>query len=226
MATQPIALEGLGQQLIDDMRVSHIHEEDIGMMPDGHGWLVVEYGGDTPEAAEAAAREAMQRLTQQDPKPTAKIYTDPHDQTRIWRVRESGLGATAHIDGKALTWEGWEDSSVPPQRLGAYLRKLRALLDRYGYTGDLYGHFGQGCVHTRIDFGLRDEAGIEKYRRFAHEAAQLVVSLGGSISGEHGVGWVKRGQLQRQWDGAALRLHAAVKQAFDPKGLLNPGKKL
>lgn len=100
----------------------------------------------------------------------------------------SGLGATAHVPGKKDTWTGWEDSAVPPDRVGEYLRKLRGLFDKYGYECDLYGHFGQGCIHTRIDFDLRTRAGIETYRAFAEEAAELVASMGGSFSGEHGDG--------------------------------------
>jgi FAD/FMN-containing dehydrogenase len=121
----------------------------------------------------------------------AQLYDDPLVEKNIWQVRESGLGATAHVPNKPITWEGWEDSSVPPEKLGAYLRKLRALFEKYGYACDLYGHFGQGCVHTRIDFDLETAAGIAKFREFIHEAAHLVTSMGGSISGEHGDGQSK-----------------------------------
>ena len=103
-------------------------------------------------------------------------------------MRESGLGATAHVPGAQVTWEGWEDSAVPPEHLGKYLRALRDLLKKYHYNGCLYGHFGQGCVHTRIDFDLVTKRGIETFRSFLEEASDLVVSLGGSISGEHGDG--------------------------------------
>ena len=128
--------------------------------------------GAVPEAAatEGLAKQAAGKARRAaGDHPSFRIFEDAEEQEQVWKVRESGLGATAHVPNKALTWEGWEDSAVPPERLGVYLRKLRALLDKYGYDGDLYGHFGQGCVHTRIDFDLQSAAGIATYRRFLHE---------------------------------------------------------
>jgi Fe-S oxidoreductase len=142
----------------------------------------------------------------------------------VWEIRESGLGATAHVPGKPITWEGWEDSSVPPEKLGEYLRKLRALFDEYGYEGDLYGHFGQGCVHTRIDFDLETEEGIKTYRAFAHAAARLVVSLGGSISGEHGDGQSKAELLPIMFGDRLVQAFRDFKAIWDPTNRMNPGK--
>jgi FAD/FMN-containing dehydrogenase len=137
----------------------------------------------------------MDALQKRSKPPAMKLFDDPVEENIIWEVRKSGLGATAHVPGKPITWEGWEDSSVPPARLGEYLRKLRALFEKYGYECDLYGHFGQGCVHTRIDFDLETQPGIAKFRAFLDEAAHLVVGLGGSISGEHGDGQSKAALL-------------------------------
>src|SRR6185503_20040142 len=112
---------------------------------------------------------------------------------------ESGLGATAHVPNKRITWEGWEDAAVAPEKLGAYLRDFRALLERHHYQGDLYGHFGDGCVHTRIDFDLETRAGIERFHAFLSDAADLVVRYGGSFSGEHGDGQSKAEFLPRMF---------------------------
>ena len=100
------------------------------------------------------------------------------------RPRRDRLPARRAMDH----YEGWEDAAVPPERLGAYLRDFQALLDRYGYDTSMYGHFGQGLVHCRINFDLRSPGGIADYRAFLDEVASLVVAHGGSLSGEHGDG--------------------------------------
>jgi FAD/FMN-containing dehydrogenase/Fe-S oxidoreductase len=224
MQAGPIALEGLDDRLISDMKRIHLHSKDVELMPEGAGWLLVEFGGDDKADAHAKAKRLMERLRGVDKPPSMKLVDDPVVAQHIWRVRESGLGATAHVPGERITWEGWEDSSVPPAKLGEYLRKLRALFERYDYGCDLYGHFGQGCVHTRIDFDLETAPGIAKYRRFIHDAAELVVSLGGSISGEHGDGQSKAELLPIMFGDELVKAFEDFKAIWDPQGLMNPGK--
>jgi FAD/FMN-containing dehydrogenase/Fe-S oxidoreductase len=224
MEAGPIALEGLDDRLVSDMKRTHVHPKDVGLLPEGAGWLLVEFGGDDKREADAKAQRLMDRLRTADHPPSMKLMDDPAAEERIWHVRESGLGATAHVPDAPITWEGWEDSSVPPARLGEYLRKLRALFERYGYGCDLYGHFGQGCVHTRIDFDLETAEGIAKYRRFIHEAAELVVSLDGSISGEHGDGQSKAELLPIMFGESLVKAFEEFKSIWDPEGRMNPGK--
>ncbi|TFY97192.1 FAD-binding and (Fe-S)-binding domain-containing protein [Ramlibacter humi] len=220
----PIALEGMDDRLVEDIRQSHIHVDYVDLLPEGKGWLIVEFGGGTPDEAKARARKLTDRLRGRTKPPSIKLVDDATQEQHIWKVRESGLGATAHVPGKPITWEGWEDSSVPPENLGKYLRELRALFDRHGYGCDLYGHFGQGCVHTRIDFDLETQPGIEKFRRFLHEAAQLVVSLGGSVSGEHGDGQSKAELLPIMFGPELVRAFEEFKAIWDPRNRMNPGK--
>jgi FAD/FMN-containing dehydrogenase len=153
-----------------------------------------------------------------------KLVDDPAIQHKIWEVRESGLGATAHVPGEKATWEGWEDSAVPPEKLGGYLRDLRALYDRYGYHGALYGHFGDGRVHTRIDFDLQTHDGIQRFRSFLDAAADVVVSYGGSFSGEHGDGQSRAVLLPKMFGPELVRAFAEFKAIWDPQGRMNPGK--
>ena len=120
--------------------------------------------------------------------PSMRLLVDKKQQANLWDVREAALGATAFVPGEKDTWPGWEDSAVAPEQVGNYLRDLRKLYDKYGYNPSLYGHFGQGCVHCRVDFDLDSEAGVKKYRSFMEEAADLIVRYGGSFSGEHGDG--------------------------------------
>jgi FAD/FMN-containing dehydrogenase/Fe-S oxidoreductase len=224
MQAGPIALEGMDDRLVSDMKRTHIHPDDVELLPVGGGWLLVEFGGDTKQEADAKAQRLMDKLQGVEKPPSMKLMDDPMMEGHIWKVRESGLGATAHVPDAPITWEGWEDSSVPPAKLGEYLRKLRALFEQYGYGCDLYGHFGQGCVHTRIDFDLETAGGIEKFRRFLHDAAHLVVSLGGSISGEHGDGQSKAELLPIMFGDDLVRAFAEFKSIWDPQGRMNPGK--
>ena len=220
----PIALEGMDERLIEDMKAVHLHPGDERMLPEGRGWLLVEFGGADKEESDRKARAAMQALEKLDRPPSMKLYDDPPLEGKIWKMRESGLGATAHVPQKKITWEGWEDSSVPPQNLGKYLRELRKLFDRYGYGCDLYGHFGQGCVHTRIDFDLETAKGIHDFRAFLHDAAKLVVSLGGSISGEHGDGQSKAELLPIMYGPDIMTAFREFKAIWDPGNKMNPGK--
>ncbi|WP_175407737.1 FAD-linked oxidase C-terminal domain-containing protein, partial [Streptomyces sp. TRM64462] len=143
---------------------------------------------------------------------------------RLWGVREGGLGATAFGPDGTDHWPGWEDSAVPPHRIGDYIRDLRGLLDRHGLHGALYGHFGQGCVHSRIDFDLRSPEGLAAYRAFLEDAAGLVVSYGGSLSGEHGDGQQRAELLERQYGPELLDAMRAFKAIWDPEHGMNPGK--
>jgi len=220
----PIALEGLDDRLVSDMKMVRLHPGDEKLLPAGGGWLLVEFGGKDKKESDERARAAMAALRRAKNAPTMHLYDDPPKEKTIWEVRESGLGATAHVPEKKITWEGWEDSSVPPEKLGTYLRELRKLFERYGYECDLYGHFGQGCVHTRIDFDLETAGGIRAFRSFLHDAAKLVVSLGGSISGEHGDGQSKAELLPTMFGEELMRGFGEFKAIWDPGNRMNPGK--
>jgi FAD/FMN-containing dehydrogenase/Fe-S oxidoreductase len=224
LAFHPVGLEGLDDRLVDDMKKMKLHPEDLQLLPDGNGWLLVEFGGQTREESDSAARAAMSAIDRRPNAPSMKMYDDIRQEKLVWKVRESGLGATARVPGEPITWEGWEDSAVPPERLGGYLRDLRRLFDKYGYGCSLYGHFGQGCVHTRIDFDLETAAGIDKYKAFMEDASDLVVSYGGSLSGEHGDGQSKAQFLPKMFGPELVEAFRAFKTIWDPDGKMNPGK--
>lgn len=224
MEHEPIGLEGIDLGLVRDMQQVNLHTDDLDYLPEGEGWLIAEFGAETREHAERRAQQAMDALSKRHPVPKMKLFTDTAQQKRIWEVRESALGATAHIPNAALTWPGWEDSAVPPERVGEYLRELRSLLDKYGYGCDLYGHFGQGCIHTRIDFKLDTDAGIRAYRSFVEEAANMVVRYGGSLSGEHGDGQARGELLPRMYGEELMEAFREFKRIWDPDWKMNPGK--
>jgi FAD/FMN-containing dehydrogenase/Fe-S oxidoreductase len=225
LEAKPLGCEGVDAVLLEDMKAVGIHDEYLTMLPDGHGFLLVEFGGDTKDEADAKARDLMAQLKKGAEPPTdMKLYDDKEQEAHVWEVREAGLGATAFIPGKPDTYEGWEDSAVPPERLGQYLRDIRKLAGKYGYESALYGHYGNGCIHARWNFDLQSAGGIRAFRSFLDEAAELVVSHGGSISGEHGDGQSKAELLPKMFGPELVEAFREFKSIWDPDWKLNPGK--
>jgi FAD/FMN-containing dehydrogenase/Fe-S oxidoreductase len=221
---KPVGLEGMDDELVEQMKKKGLHPEDLRMLPEGKGWLLVEFGADTKEDSDAQARRFMAAIKTSNPSPSMKLLDDKQQEHKLWEVRESGLGATAHVPGMAATHPGWEDSAVAPEKVGAYLRQFRQLLDEFGYHAALYGHFGQGCVHCRIDFDLSTAEGVKHWLAFLSRAADLVVSHGGSLSGEHGDGQARAWLLPKMYGAALVQAFGAFKRLWDPTGKMNPGK--
>jgi FAD/FMN-containing dehydrogenase/Fe-S oxidoreductase len=224
MAHKPIGLEGIDDLLVEYTRRKGINSEGLALLPRGGGWLLAEFGAATRAEAEALARGLMSVLERESSPPEMRLFADKSQAKRVWEVRESSLGATSHVPGEPLTWEGWEDSAVAPEKLGSYLRDLRKLMNSYGYRGTLYGHFGHGCVHNRTNFDMETREGIAQYRKFVEEAADLVVSYGGSLSGEHGDGQSRAELLPRMFGEELVGAFREFKDIWDPEWKMNPGK--
>ncbi|WP_440580467.1 FAD-binding and (Fe-S)-binding domain-containing protein [Streptomyces sp. PT19] len=205
----PLTVEGMAVDLVPSTRG----------LPRGGAWLFVETGGDSPAQARARAEAVVRAADVVD----ALVVTDPAGQRRLWRVREDASGTATRMADGSEAWPGWEDCAVPPARLGAYLRDFRALLTAHGLRGTPYGHFGDGCIHVRIDFDLMTDAGVARFRRFSEELADLVVAHGGSLSGEHGDGQARAELLPRMYGEETVALFARAKGVWDPDDLLNPG---
>ncbi|HEY3017281.1 MAG TPA: FAD-binding and (Fe-S)-binding domain-containing protein [Gaiellaceae bacterium] len=222
---KPTGLEGVDHVLIEDMRAVGLHPQDTELMPAGRGWLLVEFGGEDKDEADAKAHDLVRELKKEtNPPEGIKLFDDQEQEQHVWEVREAGLGATAFIPGKPDTYEGWEDSAVPPERLGEYLRGLRKLAKKYQYDSALYGHYGQGCVHARWNFDLKSEPGIRKFRSFLDEASDLVLELGGSLSGEHGDGESRAELLPKMFGPELIEGFREFKSIWDPDWKMNPGK--
>jgi FAD/FMN-containing dehydrogenase/Fe-S oxidoreductase len=215
LAAGPIACEGLDEAIIGGLRERKLRLEDIKLLPAGKAWLMVEFGADTRE--EAVARASVLG---------GMLITDRTLMNKLWTIRETGASATAlNLGGKGVDpVVGWEDAAVDPMRLGDYLREFQALVDRYGYRTSLYGHFGDGCIHARINFELRTPAGLAHWRQFLTEAAHLVVKYGGSLSGEHGDGQAKGELLPIMFSPELMQAFREFKAAWDPGKRMNPGK--
>lgn len=224
MAYKPIGLEGFDELLVEYERKRGLNSEGLASLPEGGGWLMVEFGAQTAREAESQARSMMESLGRGGNPPAMHLFTDQRQIKRVWDVRESGLGATSHVPGEPPNWEGWEDAAVAPENLGGYLRDLRKLFADFNYKGALYGHFGHGCVHNRINFDLQSKDGIARYRKFMECAADLVVSYGGSISGEHGDGQSRGELLPKMFGPELMQAFREFKEVWDPAWKMNPGK--
>jgi len=218
LESKPCGLEGFDDLLYDAVKKSNAPPEGLQYFPDGRGWLIVEMGGESAAEALDRAKKVASGFKR------SRIVTDPLKQKQVWIDREASLGATAFVPGEPVRWDGWEDSAVPPERLGDYLRDFRALMHRHGYEAAIYGHFGGGCVHCRINFELSTEEGLANYRRFVTEAAHLVVSYGGSLSGEHGDGQSRAELLEIMYGPELVQAFREFKAIWDPLGRMNPGK--
>jgi FAD/FMN-containing dehydrogenase/Fe-S oxidoreductase len=224
MAYGPIGLEGVDHSLVEYTRRKGINSEGLALLPQGGGWLLVEFGAATQLEAESQAQKLMETLSRSSTPPQMRLFTDKQQIKRVWEVRESALGATSHVPGEPLEWEGWEDAAVTPEKLGSYLRDLTKLMTAHGYHSAMYGHFGHACVHMRINFDLQSVAGIANYRKFVEEAADLVVGYGGSLSGEHGDGHSRAELWPRMFGPELMQAFREFKALWDPEWKMNPGK--
>ncbi|MER6651142.1 FAD-binding and (Fe-S)-binding domain-containing protein [Streptomyces sp. NPDC000971] len=205
----PLTVEGMAADLV----------RGPAGLPRGAAWLFVETGGATP----AQARDRANRILRAADALDGTVVTDHAGMRTLWRIREDAAGTATRMPDGTEAWPGWEDCAVPPARLGPYLRDFRALLTAHGLHGTPYGHFGDGCIHVRIDFDLLTAQGVARFRRFSEEQAGLVVAHGGSLSGEHGDGQARAELLPRMYGDDLVRLFTRFKDLWDPDGGLNPG---
>jgi Fe-S oxidoreductase len=224
MRVEPMACEALDDGLISNIKKKGLHPKYLEYLPQGKAFLLLEFGGDTGAEADERARGAIATLAPEGSGFHGKLYDDPDQEEKVWKIRESGLGATARVPGEPDTWPGWVDSAVPPDRMADYLRDLRKIYDAHGLEGAFYGHFGQGCLHSRISFDLTSKAGIANFRSFMNDATDLCVRYGGSLSGEHGDGQARAEFLPKMYGPDLVRAFREFKSIWDPTGRMNPGK--
>ena len=221
---QPIALEGIDSSMFTYMHDKGMSTAGRAMLPEGNAWLVVEFGAESKAAADEQARGLMAAFEHQPHRPSMKLFDIAAEESLLWEIRESGLGSTSKIPHLPDFYPGWEDSAVAPNDVGNYLRDLQKLFDKHGYTASLYGHFGQGCIHCSIDFDLYTAEGIDRWKKFLNEAAHLVTSYGGSLSGEHGDGQARGSLLPIMFGDEIMEAFREFKSTWDPQGKMNPGK--
>ncbi|HLY41215.1 MAG TPA: FAD-binding and (Fe-S)-binding domain-containing protein [Terracidiphilus sp.] len=220
---KPIGLEGFDHMLVQFMRRKGLALKELDQLPPGIGFLLVEMGAWTAEEAHAKAQEIASVSQSWTHPPHVHICT-PAEAASVWYVRESALGAVVFVPGEPERWEGWEDAAVPPAELGNYLRSITKLMAEYGYTSPFYGHYGQGCVHMRINFDFRSEKGLRDFRAFLDRATDIVLEFGGSLSGEHGDGQARASLLPKMFGPELMQAFREFKALWDPDNRMNPGK--
>jgi FAD/FMN-containing dehydrogenase/Fe-S oxidoreductase len=222
LETNPIGLEGYDDQLIKNMIAKHRLAAERAVLPDGRAWLYLEFGHDDPDEATAMAEQALNAV-KGGPQLEARVIIDKAEQVSAWKVRESAVGdsrAPGYMDAEG----NWEDAAVHPDKLGAYLRDFQQILDDHGYRCVYYGHFGQGCVHTRMDFDLKSAAGVKTFRSFMEKCADLVVSYGGSLAGEYGEGHGRAELLPKMFGPELMAAFNRFKRIWDPDVKMNPNR--
>jgi glycolate oxidase subunit GlcD len=188
-----------------------------GELPADAGFaLICEVDGSRAEAL--AQRDALAELMAG----RALAVDEPSDPRALWRWRDGTNPAVTAVRGGKVS----EDVVFPLEHMEQGLERFEVIASAHGMNSCAWGHGGEGNVHATVLVDPANDAELDAAEAVGEELFDLVVELGGSIAGEHGVGWHKRGRLAAQWDERALQLHEQIKRAFDPKGLLNPGKKL
>ena len=218
---EPIGFEGFEGTITEGLRKKGTPNVDL--LPEGGGVLLVEFGSDDAEQAQSRARQLMEGLKRVSDPPAMRLYTESESPI-VWNLRESGPRAAAFAPGAPPQWEGWDDAAVAPEKLSGYLRDIRQLLNEYNYTGTFYGHFGHGCIHMRVNFDFLTEKGISDYNEFIERAADLVVSYGGSLSGEHGDGQARGSLLPKMFGPELMQAFREFKAIWDPGNKMNPNK--
>ncbi|HEV2352447.1 MAG TPA: FAD-linked oxidase C-terminal domain-containing protein [Terriglobia bacterium] len=217
----PIGLEGFEGTMADALRRKGA--SNLELLPPGRGLLLVELGSNDAAETEQRARRMMEAVGRGAHAPNMRLYNQSEAKA-LWNIREAGPRAAAFSPGAPMRWEGWDDAAVAPEKLGAYLRDLRRLLDEFDYQAAFYGHFGHGCIHMQVSFDLQSETGIRKFNDFLNRAADLVVSYGGSLSGEHGDGQARAALLPKMFGPELIDAFCKFKTLWDPDGKMNPHK--
>jgi FAD/FMN-containing dehydrogenase/Fe-S oxidoreductase len=221
---KPIALEGVERPMLASLDENPALRAKIAVLPQGGGLLLAEFGAESQAAAADQAHALMAELRNLPQPPSMRLFEERREAGKVWEIREAGLAASSRGEHGQEFWGGWEDAAVPPARLGAYLRDFHKLMRRHQYRGNVYGHMGQGCIHVRINFDFRSKEGRAKFRELMEQAADLVVSYGGSLSGEHGDGQARAELYPKMFGPDLVQAFREFKAVWDPDGKMNPGK--
>ncbi|HET8528195.1 MAG TPA: FAD-binding and (Fe-S)-binding domain-containing protein [Gaiellaceae bacterium] len=225
MEFDPIGLETFDRKLVDN-ELKKGFKRHPELLPGGDAWLLCEFGADSKEEADAKAERLVSAMNKKKDKDylDLKLYEDEGEVAQVWEIREGGVGHSK-VPGVHPGWPSWEDAAVAPERCGEYLREFDKLVKDHDLEVSCYfGHVGHGCLHTRLNWDFSTQEGIRRYRRFLEDAAALVASYGGSLSGEHGDGHARAELLDRMFGPELVEAFREFRAIWDPEQRLNPGK--
>ena len=222
---EPSAVELVDSTIIGHCRSSAGYRELVDFVQGEPGaLLIVEFYGQSPEDVAAKLDGLAADLHRRGLGYATVQTTDPDQQRRIWRMRQAGLGLLMSVRGDAKPVAFVEDTAVAPEHLPRFIERFDALVRAHGTEAAYYGHASVGCLHIRPMVNVKDSAGLRMMEDLAREVADLVLEFGGSLSGEHGDGILRGGFTERMFGPQLTAAFRELKRAFDPQGLLNPGK--
>jgi FAD/FMN-containing dehydrogenase/Fe-S oxidoreductase len=221
----PAAVEHIGAMILRQARAQPEFARLMDWVQgDPEAVLVVEFTGDT-EAELTAKLDALDRRMKKSGLGYAVTrLVEPAAQARVWAVRRAGLGLIMNVPGPAKPLAFVEDTAVSPERLPEFVRRFDEIVRENGTEAGYYGHASVGCLHIRPLIDPKSQDGIDRMARIADDISGLVLEFGGSLSGEHGDGLVRSQFLEKMFGPSIVEAFGRVKRAFDPDGLMNPGK--
>jgi FAD/FMN-containing dehydrogenase len=193
---------------------------------DAEAVLIVDVEGESQEGATSGAQSLLDTLRRRHSPAAAVVGSGPEQELELWGLRHAASPAIARLDPRLRSMQFIEDAAVPPERLAEYVRGVREILDREHTRGVIFGHAGDAHVHVNPLLDVSEPDWRGRLERILLDVTHLVSALGGTLTGEHGDGRLRTPLLDRVWSPDALRCFRAVKEAFDPRGLLNPGVKV
>lgn len=212
----PSAVELIPRLILHNARSIPAYARQMGwMVGDPAAVLVVEFSGDQPSALKEAVRHLGEVLT---------IAESPEEQTRIWNIRKVGLGILDSRPQAARPIAFIEDCAIPVEKLGDFVREVERILEAHGTHGGIYAHASAGCLHIRPVLNVQTGEGIRAMRAISEQVFTLTMSLGGSMSSEHGDGIARGEYIERTYGKEVTDAMRLLKQAADPHNILNPKK--
>lgn len=221
----PTAVELVDRMILDMTRQQLEYARRMTFVQGEPGaLLVVEFSADSQEELGHLVAALEQELVGSGPAYACVRVLDPAGQDNVWRIRRAGQGLLQGIRGERKPLAFVEDTAVPPEHLGAYMRRFHEVLVREGVQAAFYAHASVGCIHVRPLLNPKDREDLQRMVRIAQAVGDLVLEFGGAMSGEHGDGMVRSWFVERYFGSQIYGAFRAVKRLFDPDNLLNPGK--
>ncbi|HKQ98223.1 MAG TPA: FAD-linked oxidase C-terminal domain-containing protein, partial [Candidatus Polarisedimenticolia bacterium] len=222
LRARPAAVELLDRTFVEVIREAD-PERSAGLPSDTEAILIVELQGDDPAEVQARMETLREDLVGRRRLATeVRTTTRPDEMARIWAIRKAASPILSRREGRLRNTRFIEDAAVHPERMADFVRALRALLGQHGLKAAIFGHAGDCNLHCNPLMNPKDPRDLAKMEAIAAEFTDLVVGLGGSLSGEHGDGRLRTPYLERAY-GPLADVFREVKELFDPEGLLNPG---